>query len=231
MCHPTIDYGTVRIVHHLDASPCRHRNVCGRAWRIRRGISEARRLREDAACLVRYFGGHVAGRDGLVEEGAKFHGLGPDAVASLRIGFRDRMSTLLLPTPRTWLHQPLRRSLNTVAERAFVAGRLVRIVSPTVIRRVPRIGNVRWIMQSGPAASDADRTAILGLLRSRAGRASMAECCEAISSGGRKDRVLALVADRVVRIRINEDLNGSSSIWCPRLVGQEIALGSTSIFP
>jgi hypothetical protein len=211
---------TVRIVRHLEAPPRRQRNVCGRAWRIRRGISEARRLREDAACLVRYFGGHVAGPDALIEEGSKFHGLGPDAVANLRIVFRDRISILLLPTPRTWLHQPLRRKLNTVAERAFDAGRMVRIVSPTAIRRVPRIRNVRRIMQSGPAASDADRAAILGLLRRKAGRASMVECCEATSSRRRMDRVLALVADRVVRIRINGDLNGSSLIWYPRQVGQ-----------
>lgn len=189
----------------------------GRAWRMRRGISDARSLRADAACLTRFFGGYVHGPDALLEEGARFYGLGPDAVASLRITFRSRTTTLLLPTSRTWRHETLRRNVESVADRAFATGRLVRIVSPAVIRKKPRIANVRRIMQRHPSASAADRDAILALLLREGGRTSMAKCCEALSSGRRLERVLELAAARVIGIGINGDLDGTASVWSPKV--------------
>jgi hypothetical protein len=183
-----------------------------RSCRIRRCCRRAERLGREIIALSVAYGAVPLDRDEILERMLEVAGLGHDAIAHVRFLVSGRIATIISPTFRTWRIPYLRRIVETVAERAFSAGKFVIVVNPANVVARPRLSNAKRIYYEKRSPLAGDGESVSCIIQASGGNATLTECISVLSGPARLTRVFGLISEGTIEIDLSIPLGPMSSV-------------------
>lgn len=183
-------------------------------WRIRRHACEAASLRRDLQhIIVAHPRLRLMGGNPFVASLARQFELAPDSLAIVAIRLDRRDVTIVSTGPRIWRSVKGHSHLLELKHTAHQAGYFIILVPKRAVRREPRLSNARLIASHKDLkVSPENRAAIVHHVGTNPG-ATLWSCSEVVRGVTTPTGcVLALIAQGVLAVRLDQRLNPSSPV-------------------